>query len=386
MEIEGRIIKGDLDLSELDLEKVYVKRKEIEINMMVSEYAKCVKSSIKIENCIIRDAVNFSDAIFQNVLRFDGTTFHEDINFKGTKFRKETSFWRVRFDGYVNFDYTEFGQHNIIFDDVRFARIARFSPSHFKGHANFSRTTFNEDAIFVGTRFYAGATFANTLFDGYAHFGSVEFKENVGFSNAGFNKYIDFTAARFGKNLDLNRAKINIMILLSNFGMDSKILLDNSDFTRIDVRWSWIKNHIHYNGAAYLSLIKNFKALEQFEDADDCYYQYRELVRNNPLSSGQSFWSKIYDNISWFSCGYGVRPDYTIWIMVIIIYLSGIVFLGIDKSLLECYYISIMTFVGFSSNNIQLVGYFKLIELILAVSGYLFLALFVVVLARRMIR
>ena len=103
VEIEGRIIKGDLDLSELDLEKVYVKRKEIEINMMVSEYAKCVKSSIKIENCIIRDAVNFSDAIFQNVLRFDGTTFHEDINFKGTKFRKETSFWRVRFDGYVNF-------------------------------------------------------------------------------------------------------------------------------------------------------------------------------------------------------------------------------------------------------------------------------------------
>jgi hypothetical protein len=50
VEIEDRVIKGNLDLSRLALEKVHVERDQVEINMGVDEYAKCLNSSIKIKN------------------------------------------------------------------------------------------------------------------------------------------------------------------------------------------------------------------------------------------------------------------------------------------------------------------------------------------------
>jgi len=91
--IKSRVIKGDLDLSELALEEVLVERDRFEIDVMnVSEKCKVVKSFIKIHDCLIEDSVNFSGIIFEKVVRFDGTLFNKSVSFRGSKFYKELGF------------------------------------------------------------------------------------------------------------------------------------------------------------------------------------------------------------------------------------------------------------------------------------------------------
>lgn len=56
-------------------------------------------------------------------------------------------------------------------------------------------------------------------------------------------------------------------------------------------------------------MIKNFKDLGQFNEADQCYYKYRFQYMSGPL-----------DLFGWTSCGFGVRLDHVIgWSIVIIL-------------------------------------------------------------------
>jgi hypothetical protein len=67
-----------------------------------------------------------------------------------------------------------------------------------------------------------------------------------------------------------------------------QIDLHNADFVRLEVRLSTICYHPAYDGAAYLSLAKNFRNLEWFEDAGDCYYYYRRMSHSaRPCSFGK---------------------------------------------------------------------------------------------------
>jgi len=77
-------------------------------------------------------------------------------------------------------------------------------------------------------------------------------------------------------------------------------------------------------------LTRNFRNLEQFEDEDDCYYQYRKekQARNTKAIP------RLLDRLVWLSCGYGVRPDYTVaWSFSIIIIFGAVFYLG--KGLLQ---------------------------------------------------
>lgn len=51
--------------------------------------------------------------------------------------------------------------------------------------------------------------------------------------------------------------------------------------------------HLVYDDAAYMSLMKNFKALGYFEDYDSCYFQYRKEHRAKP-------WPAVNDGEEWF--------------------------------------------------------------------------------------
>jgi hypothetical protein len=339
VEIENRVIKGDLDLSELALKEVRVERNHDEINMGANEYAKCVVSSIKIKRCIIENFVNFSNAIFQKRVRFDDAIFHENVSFKGSKFYEEISFFNTQFDGHVDFDYAQ-SSHLFVFILVNFSGIVRISSAHFEGVAQFTRTAFEDNAIFIGSQFHADAIFGRSQFDGDAYFGSARFEGNANFSNVRFGKYLDFTAAKFEKNLNLSGSKIDDMKLHTNFKFDSKIELNDSNFGRIDVRWQWIKYHISYDSATYLALVKNFETLGRFDDADDCYYQYRERCRNlnNPIGENRTFRSELYDTVSFLSCGYGVRPEYTLACILTVMYIFWVIFLGCSRSIFEYIY------------------------------------------------
>ena len=82
---------------------------------------------------------------------------------------------------------------------------------------------------------------------------NAQFEGVADFKGARIKGEIDFRDAQFNKNFDLRGAR----------------------FTHFVVSWSSIKNRLVYDGPVFLALINSFKISEQFEDADDCYYQYR---------------------------------------------------------------------------------------------------------------
>jgi hypothetical protein len=241
-------------------------------------------------------------------------------------------------------------------------------------------STFGRIAFFIDAKFRGDATFgaANlggaATFGADADFGGAKFSGEAGFSGAKFGAYANFMKAEF----------------------DNKLKLGNFKSERLYITWNSIKDELVYSGPAYLALIKNFKALEQFDDADDCYYQYRrESQDRKKLYDNEKGWdwSKFMDIISWISCGYGVRPLHTVLSIFGVVFIIGIIFLGYFDSIFESFYFSIMTFTGglitFTGGEADILieeRWLRSLAMIEAILGYLLMALFVVVLARKFIR
>ncbi len=113
---------------------------------------------------------------------------------------------------------------------------------------------------------------------GSAFFGGVKFADLAYFVNA-----------RFDQDMILEEARLYSMQLDNiTFQDNSRINLNSTDFTKFVVHWNVIKNRVVYNGAAYLALVKNYKSLEWFDEADECYYQYRRIGQERSLGAGLS--------------------------------------------------------------------------------------------------
>ena len=158
------------------------------------------------------------------------------------------------------------------------------------------------------------------------------------------------------------------------------------------------RSHVPFNGSVYLTLIRNFRNLEQFEDQDDCYYQYRtEKQARSP-----KIFPKLFDRLAWISCGYGVRPSHTILLSVAIILLfMGIFWAGdalksdgpevheqdkVIVSLNDAFYFSSMQFLGKTPKNFSITEGYEFLTVMETLMGWLLMALFLVTLSRVMLR
>lgn len=90
----------------------------------------------------------------------------------------------------------------------------------------------------------------------------------------------------------------------------------------MSVDWTSLKDALVFDGPTYIKLIKNFREMEQFGDADDAYYQYRRLSQADKEWS----FSKLGDIFMWLTCGYGVKPQYTIILAVMMILIFTIIY------------------------------------------------------------
>jgi hypothetical protein len=386
-----------------------------------------------------RDNVSFAKAQFQGDANFAGTNFSADTDFRFAKFERAVSFGNVRFGGVVSYANAQFDGNTIFegadflgdakFDLVQFSRpvtfmsalfsgdtsitnsqfggTAIFMDSKFKGSASFAGTRFVSDVIFRSSRFNKGSSFGLTSFGGFSDFANVIFDSVAFFPASKFADNAYFIEAEFNQDLDLEDARINSMQLdNATFGTDSMINLKGADFTRLAVPWSTIKDRLEFNGAAYLALVKNYKNLERFDDADDCYFQYRQISRDNEPWG----WSKLSDVISWLSCGYGVRVSYTAFWCFFTILFFGVVFwagngmrrfehIGLEipgcadaiqkqrVSLVDAMYFSVAMFTTSQApvNNYP-VGVYRHLAMFEGILGWFFLGLFVVVLSGVLIR
>lgn len=359
---------------------------------------------------------DFADTYFEETSSFIGTRFSGDSSFSGAQFYGDAIFLAASFASDVDFDDANFMRsgsfRSAVFEDVRFfetefAGQATFLSALFRGNATFAATRFQSDVVFRLSRFQMGSTFGLSSFAGLADFGGAEFSETAFFGGVKFSDLAYFAAAIFKGDLILEGARLYSMQLDDvSFAEKSKVNLNSTDFTKFVVRWSTIRDRMIYNGAAYLALVKNYKSLEWFDDADDCYYQYRKIGQDvEPWS-----WSKVSDIISWLSCGYGVRVSYTVFWCLFTILLFGVIFWagkGMDKfeiegmelpgdhrlrpskrvSFTDALYFSIAMFTTSQAPvNTYPVGFYRHLAMAEGILGWFFLGLFVVVLSAVLIR
>jgi len=393
VEYDGVIVEGDLDISGLELPTAHVDRTEHENRAFgVSNELKVISSQIMITDSEIRGKVIFSNIRFLGIIKFTGAKFGDVASFNGAEFSGEANFWSAQFSSDAHFDETRFSG-NASFVGAEFGGLAIFEGAEFSGKADFWWAQFSNFVTFRHAQFTNNAHFPNAQFSNYADFRHAQFDDNATFTYAQFSDYADFRGSEFDKSLILNDMKL----------------------VRLYVSWNSIRNNLDYDGPAYQALIKNFKVIEQFDDADDCYYQYRkESQALKKWYDEKGFnWSKLLDWVGFVSCGYGVRlgPIF-FWVLGSFLGFASLYKLlpqsyggvaesgpstvtmetmnnstllltfssgdgAISPSWGECLYFSFTALTGGTPNGLHPVGLCKYAVMIEGVLGYLFLALFV---------
>ncbi len=362
----ARII-GELDVSKIELKTVHEEWRIWQKPFV--EELKIVDSSITIVDSIFENDVNFSNTLFRKNILFWNTSFLGRSNFWSTKFVEDADFTRANFSGDAAFGF------------VKFSSFAIFSGANFNGGAFFNDAHFNGATDFGGASFGDDASFPWAIFDEVAYFNGASFGDAAEFPWAIFGDDAFFDRAKFGSAANFNDMNFDDVYFTDTEFFN--VSLVKTDFKTVRVKWSSLKNALVFDGPTYIKLIKNFKDIEQFEDADDAYYQYRLLSQKN-----KNGFSWLSDEIWRIACGYGVKPINTILFCVLIILIFSLIYcLGGDVSIGDAFYFSMTTFASAQSKDWYPVDrYRKIAHIIERLSGWFILSLFIVTLAKVMIR
>jgi len=310
-------------------------------------------------DCHFFQEANFGMSTFDNTAKFDCAQFDNIANFGGATFRN-ASFSRAKFSDICRFTDSHFiemaGFHDGVvfngyaeFENCVFFCDAFFSKAEFHEDVNFIRSNFNGDSFFNGVQFkekvnFEDAKFQNAEFQDKVSFGeavsfkSVSFGGNALFCTASFGGEADFREVNFSHNSSFSEADFRKWGRFDEAVFNDYLSLYHTDFNDLRIPWVNIKDHLVNDSGTYLNLMRNYGDLGWFKDLRGCYYQYRNLQRQN-YSWRHDYLSKAKDTLAWFY-GYGVRPfravAFMIASMILLIVLFAVIYYknngGIEKS------------------------------------------------------
>jgi len=356
---------------------------------------------------------DFGYAQFSKLVSFEGTTFWEPAGFMSLQCLGDASFEKVKFLKLADFQLARFSQL-VSFWRAVFSGETIFANSQVDGIANYLETQYRGNVTFMGANYRTDATFSQANFSRAAIFGLASFSGFSDFSKARFGGVaifavaksadtIRFVNASFEGDFILDSSRIYTLQLdEARYSERTRISMGDADITRVLAGWDDIREHLAFDNAAYLGLVRNYRNLEWRDDANNCYYQYRRAVQ------AAEPWSlnKAIDIISWLSCGYGVRVSYTIFWCIFTILIFGVVLwagngmrnfdleemarsgansedLASQRvSLVDALYFSVAMFTTSQAPvNTYPVGYYRHLAMLEGILGWFLLGLFVVVLA-----
>jgi uncharacterized protein YjbI with pentapeptide repeats len=305
-EYDHVIIKGDLDLSQLNLPNGYINRSLYDTTILgLTKNAKIVTSLIKIINATIEGTVNFGETVFYSSIDFSGSNFTRFATFHGAQFSAYTNVFSdaAVFSGDANFNNARFcngvdfvgASGPIYFMDAEFDKSAQFWGAKLY-NAWFSRAKFNSPYIdFRKAQFIGQASFSEAQFDvnDGPLFKEAQFNGDAYFRGTKFNGTSVFFGSQFSGNVDFTYAEFS-----------GNALFDGAKFSGYIVGWKNLDNVFKCDDeVTYLSLIQDLKDHGQFTDVDSCYYDYMNWRRDR-----NSGFSVVLDWLFCAICGYGVKP------------------------------------------------------------------------------
>lgn len=382
--ISNSVIIGELNFGKLNKTNLKLVSKYIILN------PECfIENEVKEENItVIGNKISITNSIFENDVNISSNEFTENLDFRDSKFKGTTNFNEALFRYPVQFYNAEF-YNDTDFRCTRFGGTAGFMNATFYKQAHFRRAEFESYSNFANTNFYQLVRFNATKFIGpYSDFTSASFRDDAIFEFATFVNKVDFSYANFKNPVYFLNTKFYIVSFNNtNF---TRLSLDETDFKTINVRWSNIKN-VNLDEITYLKLIRNFKEIGQYNDANDAYYQYR--IESEAIEkSKKQYVPWLFEEIWRISCGYGVKPQNAIILSVmLILFFSFFYFPRNSKNLIKdaifSIYLSSLIFFSIESKDSHPVHrYEKIAYIIERVSGWFILTLFIVTLTNVMIR
>jgi uncharacterized protein YjbI with pentapeptide repeats len=352
VEYQNSTILGDLNLSQvLGLERDHVDRTDYVSNFLLigedEENVALVNSTININGSVIDGNVYFSNAkflknvkisntilnevdftgsFFNGLADFSGSTFNgpsffwgsnfsRSVTFEESKFSGPSKFEGVSFDGRATFKGTNF-YDSVTFEESSF-QYAGFDESKFLGPVNFKHSNFKHlsvpSPIFSGSLFNQSAIFENALFNGTTYFNRCKFNGPVQFTGSIFNNTVEFNYAVFEKraefadvivdSINFKTAKINDTY--ANWEIAKNFILNNQDKIRM-----------------YEKLRKEYQLSGLSDDANDCYYQIRD-IRGSMIDDWQY---KVLDFVEKCLYGYGMKPLYPLGWSIFLIIMFGFLY------------------------------------------------------------
>ena len=201
---------------------------------------------------------NFNQAQFLDSISFHNSIFFTDSSWISVKFSGETDFTGATFEGSVNFRKS------------RFNNVANFEASKFIKTADFSQTTWNSRADFAKTKFVQPLYLTNALILDRFSFRDAQFINAVNLREASFQKLLDFSDAQFTAAAYINISNLTFDAseaqLIGNPGNIGKVLSIPS---------------LQGNENLLINLVRNFRELEQIEDANQVNYKRVLLVQRD---------------------------------------------------------------------------------------------------------
>lgn len=208
VEYDCIMVKGDLDLTKLNLPKRHIDRTELEMDSFgLEEEIAIIASTIRITNSKIQGISDIAEASFDEIVDFSGSEFDGHASFQGSKF-KDGYFSESQFNEEALFDGSNFGFAD--FNGSKFNEIAEFQLSQFRGWLDFSGAEFTERVDFLRSQFKGRADFRGSKFRGLVSLNKSQFSDDAFFSNCEFSKGIDISGAQFkGDVLTFKHSRFN---------------------------------------------------------------------------------------------------------------------------------------------------------------------------------
>lgn len=263
-----------------------------------ADFGNCKFNYAKFDTRFSEDA-DFNNAVFNGTANFEHTIFNKSADFGPSVFNRDVSFMSAEFNGGADFL------------DSKFNGYAYFI-SNFKRGAHF-RSTFNKDVYFGYQEIPSNTEIAGPLisewpmkkFNGVAYFSHSKFNGNAYFRGIQFEDDAYFTKAEFHNNADFNSSEFKGDAYFGNAKFFGTLYFKEVKFGQLFIFGSDIKRLVCEDGITYLALIKNFRGMEQYDAADDIYFQYMDWRKNG---RSRYDWHKYLDIFSLYTSGYGVRP------------------------------------------------------------------------------
>ncbi|WP_099209666.1 potassium channel family protein [Thermococcus henrietii] len=392
---------------------------------------------IDFKGAVFKDNVSFYHAMFGGAISFEHATFEKFACFNEVKFAKSVSFESVNFGGDISYHKKEIDI--ISRDNLCPKLIKEVNPEKHKyigpvPITSFVDSVFNGKVSFKGARFHEGVWFKECRFKHIVDFTHVVFESNVKFSNSIFERYVTFVG--YVEPI-YAESRITSIYRCKEHRFKDLLFFSNCDF-RLGIDFLGMLNEkLLFTGSLwgfFTSCFKKYQALSEaarlqrlsFEregkrnDADKMFIIEMRAKRRMRLEVTESgllrLLFRIVNFFEWLLADlpseYGTNwrriltaSGAVIGIMGLVYWIlsrfSKKVFLGIPlgtiytckhcavngiPGFLNALYYSLVTFTTLGYGDMHPTGWLKALSALEALTGAVFMALIVAVIARKWMR